>query len=312
MTAPDCNEAARLITGLVDGELGVEDVARVRDHIARCDDCAARHRMEARLKDFLCARAGDVRAAPDLGVRVRAALARVAEVEPAEAFRPAAAVPGRGPARTPAGGIFGGQTFGERVRSRWLPLSVLTAALVGMTGMWITLETRGAGGGASPFMEALAGVHYAATQAGIFQVRTQDPEELSAWLSDHVGHPVTVPALTELGLTPAGGRVVDIDGRHLPMALYRDYVGGRPDLTLVAAGHEVAFSPEGWHTAQEWGRRVHHARVRGEDMAVYDDGQTLWILVSTGGEDAMTLATRAVADAVSVVSADLEPAATIR
>lgn len=290
MNAPDCNEAARLISALVDGELTADEVGRIRGHLDRCPDCAARHRMEARLKVFLAARAADVQAPPDLGAKVRAALARV-PLPPAPAAAPV-------------------ETLAERVRRRWLPLSVITAAMVGMTVMWITLETRNATRGASPFMETLASIHYAATQAGIFQVRTQDPDELAAWLTDHVGHPVTVPVLTELGLTPAGGRVVEIDGKPVAMALYRDYGGGQPDLTVMAAGPEVKWAPEGWRTVVEGGRAVHHARIRGEDMALFHDGDTLWMLVSTCGEEGMSHAAAAVA--LALAAPDLEPAATIR
>jgi anti-sigma factor (TIGR02949 family) len=290
MTPPDCNEAARLITALVDGELQVDEVGRIRGHLERCPDCAARHRMEARLKAFLTARAADVQAPPDLGARVRAALSREA-MPPMP--RPAAV-----------------ETLAQRVRSRWLPLSVIAAAMVGMTVMWINLEVRNAGRGASPFQETLASIHYAATQAGIFQVRTQDPDELAAWLTAHVGHPVTVPVLEGLGLTPAGGRVVEIDGKPVAMALYRDYEGDQPDLTVMAAGPEVNWPPEGWRTAVEGGRTVQHARIRGEDMALFRTGDTLWMLVSTCGEEGMSHAAEAVA--MSLASPDVEPAAAIR
>jgi len=287
MTSPDCNEAALLITALVDGELAADDLGRIRAHLSKCPDCAARHRMEERLKAFLKGRGAEVQAPPELGARVRAALAR--EAEPP---RPAV------------------DNLGTRARRQWLPLSVIGAAMVGMTVMWLSLETREATRGASPFMETLASIHYAATQAGIFQVRSQDPVELGAWLSEHVGHPVTVPVLDDLGLTPAGGRVVEIDGKRVAMALYRDYLGDMPDLTLMAAGPEVAWSPVGWRTAQEWGRPVHHARIRGEDLAVFHDGETLWMLVSTCGEEGMSQAARAVA--VALASPGLEPAASIR
>jgi len=286
MTHVDCNEAALLITALVDGELGADDVGRIRAHLERCPDCAARHRMEERLKAFMAARSADVRVPPDFGARVRASLSRAAEPP-----RPA-------------------EPVGSGARARWLPISVFAAALVGMTVTWVTLEMRNVGPGVSPFMETLASIHYAATQAGIFQVRTQDPEELAAWLTEHVGHPVTVPVLEELGLTPAGGRVVEIDGSPVPMALYRDYLGDMPDLTLMAAGPEVNWSLEGWHSALEGERTVHHARFRGEDMALFSDGETLWMLVSTCGEEGMSQAARAVA--VALATPDLEPAAAIR
>jgi anti-sigma factor (TIGR02949 family) len=286
MNTTNCNEAALLITALVDGELDDDDLGRIRAHLSRCPDCAARHRMEERLKAFLGARSAEVQAAPDFGARVRASLARAAEPS-----RPAV------------------DTLGARARRQWLPLSVLGTALVGMTVLWLSLETRHAGQ-ASAFMETLASIHYAATQAGIFQVRTQDPEELGLWLTEHVGHPVTVPVLDDLGLTPAGGRVVEIDGKPVAMALYRDYLGDSPDLTLMAAGPDVTFSPEGWRTAQEWGRPVHHARVRGEDLALFSEGETLWMLISTCGEEGMSRAARAVSLALNTPA--LEPAGPIR
>jgi anti-sigma factor (TIGR02949 family) len=290
MTVSDCDQASHLISALVDGELTVDEVAAIRGHLDQCPDCAARHRMEARLKAFLATRAADVQAPPDLGDRVRAALSREA-LPPLRAQAPM-------------------ETLGQRARRQWLPLSVIGAALVGMTVMWITLETRNATRGASPFMETLASIHYAATQAGIFQVRTQDPDELAAWLTVHVGHPVTVPVLSRLGMTPAGGRVVEIDGKPVAMALYRDYEGDQPDLTVMAAGPEVQWPPEGWRTAVEGGRAVHHARIRGEDMVLFHTGDTLWMLVSTCGEEGMSHAAQEVA--LALAPSDLEPTATIR
>jgi anti-sigma factor (TIGR02949 family) len=289
MAELDCAEAGLLITALVDGELPVEDVARLREHLERCGDCAARHRMEERVKAFLKERAEDVRTPPELGREVRAALARVDE-----SALPAAGPPASGPARAaPAE-----DTLARRARERWRPLAALAALLVGITVMWVYTEVRRVGVSVPEFMETLANIHYAATEAGIFQVRTQDRAELSAWLADHLGRPVTVPDLEVLGLVPAGGRVVTIQGVALPMALYRDYDGNMPDMTVIAAGPDLNWSPTHWRAAGLGDLTVHQARIRGQDMALVEDGGAVWIMISTCGEEEMRHVAGTVAVAV--------------
>lgn len=295
MSAMDCEEAALLITALVDGELAVDDVSRIEAHLAGCDDCAQRRRLEERLKAFLRSRASALRTPDGLEAHVRSALSGM---DAGGAARSAAARPS--------------DTLAARARQRWLPLSVVGFAIVAMTAMFISLEVKKAGRSASPLLETLATVHYAATQAGILQVRTQDPPELAVWLEDRLGRPVTVPALDHIGLTPAGGRVMELEGRRVPMVLYRDYGEGAPDLTVIAAGTDFPWSSTGWSPAVLGDIGLHQASYRGQDMALFIHRGALWVLVSSRGETGMREVAGAMVAALEAGPGTLAPAGPIR
>ena len=69
-----CSEASLLITALVDGELDLDEMERIKAHLDMCEDCTARRRMESRLKAFLKKRLSSVDTPKGLGLRIRGAL----------------------------------------------------------------------------------------------------------------------------------------------------------------------------------------------------------------------------------------------
>lgn len=72
-----CEEASELITALVDGELDLDRMAHIREHLDKCADCQARKAMEERLKAFLHERLAQVETPADLKDRIRGALAGI-------------------------------------------------------------------------------------------------------------------------------------------------------------------------------------------------------------------------------------------
>ncbi|MFQ5343950.1 MAG: anti-sigma factor family protein [Leptospirillia bacterium] len=70
-----CQDASVMITALVDGELGLDDLDRVRAHVEMCSDCQARKQMEARLKGFLKERLASVDPPAGLREKIQRALA---------------------------------------------------------------------------------------------------------------------------------------------------------------------------------------------------------------------------------------------
>lgn len=69
-----CEDAAVLITALIDGELGLEEAERVRAHVDMCGDCSSREQLEARLKGFLRDKLAAVDTPPGLRGNILSAL----------------------------------------------------------------------------------------------------------------------------------------------------------------------------------------------------------------------------------------------
>jgi anti-sigma factor RsiW len=158
--------------------------------------------------------------------------------------------------------------------------------LVAMVVMLVSME-GGTGRPGAELLRVVTDVHYAATGAGIFQVRSHDRDELSRWLEERVGAFAAVPDATALGMTPAGGRVVEMGPHTLAMVLYRDYADETPDITLLAAGPDFTW-PEDVGAAEAMdGVPVHLARMRGMGVAAFAEDGVTCILVSTRDEDAM-------------------------
>ncbi len=66
----DCQEAARRLHELLDGELTQQVEAAVRRHLAACADCMAVYEFEEAFKRFLAMRARSTRAPGDLRDRI--------------------------------------------------------------------------------------------------------------------------------------------------------------------------------------------------------------------------------------------------
>jgi len=281
----DCNEAAVLITALVDGELDLDDVRRIQAHLDRCEDCARRRGMEERLKAFLHDRLGRVSTPSDLKARVRRALDEL-EAGPV----PPGAGPGRNPGPNPGPGPrprprpaprrargSAGRAGGGRP---WLPLAILSGLLVAMVALLVVMEGGGGREPADDLLDPLSQIHWAATEAGIFQVRTQDAGELTAWLAARTGPYAKVPPLDAVGLTATGGRVVHMGPRTLAMALYRDYGSHTPDVTLLEGGADFAWPPDAGTVVDVNGHTARLLRYRGMGLSAFGRDGVTCVLIS--------------------------------
>jgi anti-sigma factor (TIGR02949 family) len=67
----DCKNCASLLTAYADNELDAAGAARVRDHLAGCDDCRALYRQERAVKDAVRLRAPYHEAPAGLSARVK-------------------------------------------------------------------------------------------------------------------------------------------------------------------------------------------------------------------------------------------------
>lgn len=267
-----------MITALVDGELSLEDVEQVQAHLDMCDDCQARQRMESRLKAFLKERLSQVSTPERLRGKIEDALAGLdgkGGPSPAEEDDP--------PER-------GARAGGPPARSaRWLPLVVILAVLVSMS-FTIAIMKGGRveeGRGASPFMIELISIHRAATGAGVFQIRSHDRRELSAWLGEQAGPFAAVPDLEAFGLTAAGGRTLELFRNAAAMILYRDYGEGAPDVVVVAGPLALPEQFGDGVAHRVGGRDVYLDRYQGVAAAFLSTEAARWVLLSERDDEAL-------------------------
>src|SRR5262245_10585140 len=75
-----CEEAAALISVLLDGELGVSDIVRLEQHLGHCEPCRALHNSEVWLHSLLAAGALSEEPPEALRVKVRKRIAAEAAV----------------------------------------------------------------------------------------------------------------------------------------------------------------------------------------------------------------------------------------
>lgn len=284
MAEMDCNEAAVLITALLDGELPLEDVDRIQAHLARCSDCASRKALEERLKAFLHERLARVSTPPDLKDRIRRALAGMAGgAGGGTAGGAAAGGGGAAPRRVP---LRRARPARQRL-PRWVPFVTLIGMMVAMVVGMVFMEGGGRQVARDDLLEPITSLHWAATQAGIFQVRTSSARELTDWLVPRTGPYASVPELSALGMSAAGGRVVHLNRHTMAMALYRDYQGDAPDITLLEAGADFEWPEATGTVVQIAGMPVHRARFRRMEVAAFARYGVTCILISLVDAEAM-------------------------
>ncbi|MBI5135941.1 MAG: zf-HC2 domain-containing protein [Nitrospirae bacterium] len=118
-----CEEASVLITALVDGELDLDRMVHIQEHLDKCEDCQARKAMEERLKAFLHERLAQVETPAGLRERIRGALAEI------EAGGTPPETPGATPGLAPGAEGGGG---------RW-PFTLLLAIAAGVLALILFL-----------------------------------------------------------------------------------------------------------------------------------------------------------------------------
>lgn len=286
-----CEEAAILITALVDGELDVDDMEMVRAHLDRCGDCTARKEMEARLKAFLAERLGTVEPPEDLGARVRGAIAQADLTDPDEG----------GPA--PPAGAAPPVTGKPKSRVWMWPLILISTVMMAVGVVLMVVETgniagTGAPGASGDLPVKLANLHHAATGAGIYQIRSHDPDELTRWFSERMEAFAGVPDLAALDLEPTGGRTMELMKHPMSLLLYRNHSGEPPAITLVQAGpdFELPQGPDG--SVRISGREVHLGRQFGKELAWFATDSAAWMLASDRDREEMLKAMPVVIAAV--------------
>ncbi|MDH5527052.1 MAG: zf-HC2 domain-containing protein [Nitrospirota bacterium] len=262
-----CDDAAVMISALIDGELPLEEVARVRAHLDMCGDCASRADLERRLKEFLHDKLAAVETPHGLRGRILSAMGEESESMSGEKET-------QRPNPTPQKSMW------------WLPLAVIVTVLASMGGMLLVTETGEMGqDGPDPLKVRLVSIHMAATGAGVFQVRSRDRDELSAWYSERAGRQVVVPSLAALGLEPVGGRMLDMDERPVPMVVYQDAIGQAEPVVLVMGGPGFPLHMESGDPLPEGGRR---SDFQGAQLLYLERGGAPWMAISKASPERMS------------------------
>jgi hypothetical protein len=227
-----CEEFRLQLTAFSLGELEPSERQRAHDHVAACDDCAARLLRDRQLTALV--RTTTVAAPPDTRAAVLAAVRAEAK---AGAGAPAAAPlpPARRPAR----------------RRHWVALAaaLLAAAAVVAAALLVTPAPDPG----SPLAAAWSSYH-ARGKDGLGTPSDAQAERLFAVL----GQDSRPPDLRGYGLRQAGWEARDLAGHLASAAEYRDQEGGR--LTVMRWRGElpaVARAPAGSGLkAYRWGRHT--------------------------------------------------------
>jgi anti-sigma factor RsiW len=190
----ECDRAAGMLSGLVDGALGPLARLRVSRHVAGCNACAAKleelRAMQAAIRTNLPYH----RAPPGLAARIGAALEREA---PPYRLRP---------------------------WFRWPVFSMAGTGLAGaLAGVALTVLVLGTQpGGQGDAMQGVIGSHIRSMQADhLTDVLTSDQHTVKPWLSARLDVSPQVRDLKDAGFPLIGGRLDYVDGHQAAAVVYR-------------------------------------------------------------------------------------------
>ncbi len=190
MTCAQCRE---LLDAYVDGELPIEEMAAVREHIVSCAECANEHASLVATSRRIGETLVKYQAPDVLKARIRVALAQPGPLAPDAPS--AKTTPAR---RLALGGI------GVAIAS-----SILTFALV-----------RGLAPNTS-LTEELVSSHIRALMPGhLTDVASTNQHNVKPWFNGRVDLSPPVPSLDSTGFPLIGGRVDYVQGRTVPVVVY--------------------------------------------------------------------------------------------
>jgi len=190
----ECDRAAGMLSGLVDGMLGLFARVRVTRHIAGCSECAAKLEELRAMQVAVRTNLPYHRAPPGLAARIGAALPR--EMAPRE-VRPWFRMPAFGMAGTGLAGALAGVA--------------LTVLVLG-----------GQPGSQGDAVQSVIGSHIRSLQAEhLTDVLTSDQHTVKPWLSARLDVSPPVLELKDQGFPLVGGRQDYVDGHPTAVVVYR-------------------------------------------------------------------------------------------
>src|SRR6185312_4810285 len=226
----NCDETARWIDPLVDGELDVRNTAEVQAHLEGCRRCGSRYRAHQALSSGIRGLDLGYSAPPSLLERINAALE--AETASATVLRPA-----QRPAR--------------RGVSQWLmwagwPVAVAASAMLAT----VLLQQR------SVEAEALVSAHVRSLLVDhLNDVISTDHHTVKPWFAGKIDFSPPVPDLKARGFELVGGRL--------------DYVRSRPVAAVIYRKHGHIINVLAALPGQGIGELSHSERVQGYSLRAW-------------------------------------------
>jgi anti-sigma factor RsiW len=226
----NCDETARWIDPLVDGELDVRNTAEVQAHLEGCRRCGSRYRAHQALSSGIRGLDLGYSAPPSLLERINAALE--AETASATVLRPA-----QRPAR--------------RGVSQWLiwagwPVAVAASAMLAT----VLLQQR------SVEAEALVSAHVRSLLVNhLNDVISTDHHTVKPWFAGKIDFSPPVPDLKARGFELVGGRL--------------DYVRSRPVAAVIYRKHGHIINVLAALPGRGLGDLPHSERVQGYSMRAW-------------------------------------------
>jgi anti-sigma factor RsiW len=188
----NCDEAAILLHGLLDDEIGAEPACRIEAHVEACGRCAARLRLHRAMRGMMSNVDLRFPAPPGLRTRIRAM-----------ATSPVAAAGAPYRLRT----LFKGFAFG----------SALSAAAAALLMIAVIRSDQD-----QVIVSDVVSAHLRSLQANhLTDVQTGDQQGVKPWFDDRLGVAPPVPDLAQQGFNLIGGRIDYVLGKAVAAIVYR-------------------------------------------------------------------------------------------
>ncbi len=211
-----------MLTSFVDGELPVDEMAQIQEHLQNCAECAREHRRLVDTSSLIKGRLMRYEAPDVLKARIRASIAGGArEVATPSRYLPSA-------------------------WSRGWPRTAAAVALVAITSSALTVVAVQRNASATSVADQVLASHIRSLMLGhLTDVMSNDQHNVKPWFNGRVNVSPEVPRLDSVGYTLAGGRLDYVDGHTAASVIYtrRQHVinvfswptPGAPDLASTLA-----------------------------------------------------------------------------
>lgn len=249
----------RYLQAYCDGELDASKVPDVEGHLEACPACRQTVEAERTFRDVLRDKLPPEPVPSHVEQQLRSALAE----QDQERTR-AAPLP----------------VWGRRPWAVALAASVVLIAVGGILGYLVARPRLGAG--VPPMAAELVSEHMKfALLENPAELSSNSTQHVALWVQDRIGQPVRVPDYSPNGITLLGGRVIRVGGRRAGTIVYEK---GRNIISLFAFPRYGAdFS--GLQEVRREGRILRAGEYRGQQILLWENGETGYALVSDVGWD---------------------------
>jgi mycothiol system anti-sigma-R factor len=256
----NCDELARWIGPLLDGELDARNTAEVQTHLAGCPACQRRYEVNQALSSNI--RRLDLGYAAPASLRRRIDEALEAEasggVGAAVGGKPPSSSSSSAPARV-ARGASGGRS-GSRQWFMWAGWPVAVAASAMLATILLQQRSLEADDVVAAHIRSLLADH-------LSDVLSTSHHTVKPWFAGKIDFSPPVPDLTPLGFELVGGRLDYLQSQPVAAVIYRKH-GHIINVLVGEPGHELDKLPSSGHTQ---GYSLRSWRQGGLDLVAISD-----------------------------------------